>query len=134
MRLIPVSVVIPTKDRPAALVRAIRSLLASTVVPAEFVIIDASKDEQSLAEISRLLEKRAGGLVATVRPALQAGAAVQRNQAFAVAQNEYILFCDDDIICEPDCIERLWNALQSDKDIGGASAAIVNQSYRRPDC
>jgi glycosyltransferase involved in cell wall biosynthesis len=132
MRLVPVSVVIPTKDRPVALARALESMLASTVVPVEFVIIDASKDQQSLAEISRLFAKRAGGPVATVRPALQAGAAVQRNQAFALAQNNYILFCDDDIICEPDCIERLWNALQSDQEIGGAGVAIVNQSYRRP--
>lgn len=115
-----------------ALARTLESLLASTVVPAEFVIIDASKDGQSLAGISKLFAKRDGGPAVIVRLALQAGAAVQRNQGFALAQNDTVLFCDDDIICEPECIEHLWNALQSAKDIGGASAAIVNQSYRRP--
>jgi len=132
MRLVPISVIIPTKDRLAALARAIGSLLASTVVPAEFVIIDASQGGESVATIARQFERTNGGPAAIVRQAVLTGAAVQRNQGVALAQHEHILFCDDDIICEPDCIERLWNAVQADPAIGGASAAIINQSYRRP--
>ena len=132
MRFVPISVVIPTKDRPATLTRALESLLASTLVPAEFVIVDASEMKGQQAQIGKLFERAAGGSAVIVQPAKQAGAAVQRNQGVALAQNDYILFCDDDIVCEPDCVERLWNVMRTDAKIGGASAAIVNQSFSRP--
>lgn len=132
MKAIPVSVVIPTMDRPAALVRAIKSLLASTVVPAEFVIVDASAGKETRDAIAALLDAAAGGPRTVVQSALRAGAAAQRNQALTYATQAYVLFCDDDIVCEPDCIERLWCALQSDAGVGGAGATIVNQTYVRP--
>jgi glycosyltransferase involved in cell wall biosynthesis len=111
------------------LARAVQSLLASTLVPEQFVIVDASNDTSALADIAALF---AGGPRAIVRTATQAGAAVQRNQAMTFAEHDMILFCDDDIVCEPECIERLWLAVQADESIGGASAAIVNQSFARP--
>jgi GT2 family glycosyltransferase len=39
---------------------------------------------------------------------------------------------DDDIVLEPDCIERLWAALHSANDVGGANAMITNQKYHEP--
>src|SRR5262249_33056164 len=56
----------------------------------------------------------------------------QRNEAAALATKPYILFCDDDIICEPDCVARLWTVLQSDSSVGGANAVIRNQAYAPP--
>lgn len=112
--------------------RALESLLVSTRVPAEFVIVDASETKGQQVQIGRLFERSTSGPAAIVRPAKQPGAATQRNQAVALAQNEYILFCDDDIVCEPHCVERLLNAIRTDPKIGGASAAIVNQSFSRP--
>lgn len=132
MKLVPISIVIPTKDRPVALARTIKSILASTLVPAEFVIVDASETNQQRAQIGNLFGNSARVPAAIVQPATRAGAAAQRNQAVALARNEYILFCDDDIICEPDCVERLWQAIRDNSRIGGASAAIVNQAFSRP--
>ena len=40
-----VSVIIPTKNRAADLVIAVRSLLAQTVRPAQVVVVDQSSDE-----------------------------------------------------------------------------------------
>ena len=131
-KTIPVSVVIPTGHRPAILGRTVESLLASTVVPEEFVIVGAATDCVSGKIVEALFAAPRSGSRATMQHAKRAGAAAQRNQAVALASKPYILFCDDDIICEPDCIERLWNALQSDPGIGGANAMIVNQSYSRP--
>ena len=39
---------------------------------------------------------------------------------------------DDDILLEPDCLFRLWTALQSDSKLGGVNATIVNQRYLPP--
>lgn len=132
MTFVPVSAVIATKDRPAALARALRSLLASTAVPAEFVIVDASADPGAARAIHAIFDTLRECPRIIVQSAATTGAAAQRNQAVALAGQDYVLFCDDDIICQPDCIERLWNAVRADATIGGASAAIVNQSYARP--
>jgi glycosyltransferase involved in cell wall biosynthesis len=131
MTLIPVSVVIPTRDRPTPLRRATESLLASTVVPAEFVIVDASASLEANAALrSRFAAPDAPRLV--VERATRVGAAAQRNQAMSIATQPFVLFCDDDIVCEPDCVERLWDAMQADSGIGGANAMIVNQKFVRP--
>lgn len=129
--MLPVSVVIPTRDRPAALVRTIRSLLASAAVPEEFVVIDASEGGESADAVEALFAPpNAPRLI--LRRATTIGAAPQRNQGVAQAHGEFILFCDDDIVAEPDCVARLWQAITADDGLGGVSAAIVNQSYMRP--
>ena len=121
MNKIPVSVVIPTRDRPDVFLRTVDSILSSTAVPEEFVVVDAS--EKPHAGLSPLFAARASSPRLIVRPAAQIGAAAQRNQALTLVTQDHVLFCDDDIICEPDCIARLWQALQSDASVGGASAA-----------
>lgn len=131
-RTIPVSAVIPTQDRPAALARAVKSLLASTLAPEEFVVVDASAGRATRDALPSLFDAADGCPRLVLRPASRVGAAAQRNQALALAAHDYVLFCDDDIVCEPDCIERLWRALQSDAGIGGANAMIVNQNFSRP--
>src|SRR5207237_796369 len=60
------------------------------------------------------------------------GAAVQRNQGVDIATQDFICFFDDDVLFEPCCVQRLWNALQSDITLGGVNAMIVNQRYQRP--
>jgi len=129
--MLPVSVVIPTRDRPAALVRTIGSLLASTDVPEEFVIIDASEG-RATADAAEVLFAQPGAPRLILRKATMIGAAPQRNQGVALATSGFILFCDDDIVSEPDCVARLWQAMAADDGLGAVSAAIVNQSYVRP--
>ena len=130
--IIPVSVVIPTGDRPASLRRTLESLLASSVVPDEFIVIDASPGDESEAVVRDVFAGRGDYPHVMLRKAAMVGAAAQRNQAVALARRDYILFCDDDIVVEPDCLARLWQALQSGSGAGGVNAAIVNQTYVRP--
>ena len=47
-------------------------------------------------------------------------------------RHSVIGFFDDDILFEPDCIARLWRALQSDAGLGGVNAMITNQRYQSP--
>jgi GT2 family glycosyltransferase len=39
---------------------------------------------------------------------------------------------DDDILFEPMCFARLWDALNSDSSFGGVNAMITNQRYQPP--
>jgi GT2 family glycosyltransferase len=60
------------------------------------------------------------------------GAAAQRNEATAGLTQPLVCFFDDDILFEPECVSRLWQALEQDVKLGGVNAMIVNQRYFPP--
>ena len=129
--LLPVAVVIPTRDRPAALRRTLQSLAEQSAQPAALRIVDASTNGSTR---SVCVEEVIPGLQSTVSwcRANLAGAASQRNQGVRGCSLPVIGFMDDDILFEPDCFVRLWRALQSDDRIGGVNAMITNQCYQSP--
>ncbi|HWY51304.1 MAG TPA: glycosyltransferase [Chthoniobacterales bacterium] len=128
--LISVSAVVPTRDRFLALQKTLESLAGQSTQPLEIIVIDASKDSET-----KLLCKRGiPGLQSQIKWAAAEvpGAAAQRNQGAALAAQSFIWFFDDDIVFEPQCVERLWYALQSDPQLGGVNAMITNQNYGKP--
>jgi glycosyltransferase involved in cell wall biosynthesis len=129
--LIPVSVVIPTQDRAAVLHRTLESLAAQSHQPAHIILVDASEDQ---ATRSLCVERAIPGLGSEViwLAAKKRGAAIQRNQGVHECRHSVIGFFDDDILFEPDCLARLWRALQSDACLGGVNAMITNQRYQAP--
>jgi glycosyltransferase involved in cell wall biosynthesis len=130
-KLLPITVVVATHNRAGALQRTLESLGAQSAQPAELIIVDASEDLSTRAICS---EGRITGLVSAVswQAAEVAGAGQQRNQGIKSCSQQVIGFFDDDIVFEPNCLERLWNALQSDPGLGGVNAMITNQCYMTP--
>ena len=100
---------------------------------AELIVIDASDDDQTQEAIEAYARQEDLSTWQIVwERAKKRGAAVQRNQGLARATQPAIWFFDDDILFEPECVARLWSALQSDARLGGVSAMITNQRYRSP--
>jgi glycosyltransferase involved in cell wall biosynthesis len=126
----PFSAIIPTANRVVALHDTLNSLAKQNVQPSEIIIIDASDDPKT----QLLFDGPITNLLSTIiyLKALKKGAAAQRNQGIGVAMYPFILFCDDDIIFEPFCLERLWSGITSDEKIGGVNAMITNQQYQKP--
>jgi glycosyltransferase involved in cell wall biosynthesis len=129
--LLPVAMVIPTRDRAAALRRTLGSLAHQSVQPAELSIVDASGDGSTR---SLCVEEVIPGLRSEVSwcRADLVGAASQRNQGVRTCFQPVIGFMDDDILFEPDCFGRLWGALHSDDRLGGVNAMITNQRFQTP--
>lgn len=127
---LPISALIPTKNRSNVLLRTLQSLASQSMQPVEIIIVDASDNnftKQLLATSIKNLNSQIIYQKATI-----AGAAAQRNQAFGLASQPYILFMDDDILLEEDCIKKLWDAIEADSTIGGVNAMITNQRYQKP--
>ncbi len=120
----------PTRDRASVLERTFVSLAALEEQPTEAVVVDAS-DGQATAELCRRPPRGLRTHLNYLR-AEEPGAAAQRNQGVAAATQPAILFHDDDILFEPDCVIRLWEAVSADPTLGGVNAMITNESYRRP--
>jgi GT2 family glycosyltransferase len=124
-----VSAIIPTKNRPDDLERAVRSLCVQTVPACELVVIDQSESCESKGRIIQL--GRESGLTVVYRrdPAIS-GLAAARNCAMDLAKGDVWLFLDDDIEMEPDFIEQLLIAYQEHPEAAGVSGIITN--YTRP--
>jgi GT2 family glycosyltransferase len=106
------------------------SLGRQSAQPIEMIVVDASCDDDT----ERASREPVAGLATAIhyRRTQDGGAAAQRNQALTVACQPFVAFFDDDILFEPDCLSRLWDALRSDPALGGVNAMIVNQRYDPP--
>jgi glycosyltransferase involved in cell wall biosynthesis len=128
--LLPISALIPTRDRAAVFRRTLESLAQQSVQPLEMIVVDGSEGEDTRS----LCESQIPHLETKIyyHRATELGAATQRNQAIAHATQDTIWLLDDDILLEPECLARLWKALQSNPKMGGVNAMITNQKYLPP--
>jgi glycosyltransferase involved in cell wall biosynthesis len=130
---VPISAIVPTRGRPDILFRTLTSLRTQRVGPSELIIVDASDDDQTQEAVEAFARHEDSSKWQIIWERAQGhGAAVQRNQGLARAGQPVIWFFDDDILFEPDCVARLWAALQSDASLGGVNAMITNQRYQQP--
>lgn len=130
LNVLPISSVVPTRNRALSLKRMLESLALQSIQPAEIIVIDGSINDETQGICRSSIANLKSQIV--YRKAERLGAATQRMQAMAYASQEHIWLLDDDITFEPDCLSKLWSALQSDFRIGGVSAMIINQQYIYP--
>jgi glycosyltransferase involved in cell wall biosynthesis len=129
-QVLPISALIPTRNRSLTLAKTLQSLAQQSVQPLEMIVVDGSSDDST----RNLAQTEVPGLQTQIKyfQATQLGAATQRNQAMAHASQNVIWLMDDDILLEPECLAKLWTALNCDPQIGGVNAMITNQCYLPP--
>ena len=129
-------VLIPTCDRPEALAVTLTSLTAQTLASFRVVVSDQSERPDlphgaiAAAEVLtplRLLAAR-GRPVETHRHLPRRGLAEQRQFLLDQARARYALFLDDDVLCEPDLLERLL-AVLVEQGCGFAGMPLVGLSH-----
>lgn len=128
--LFPISVIVATRSRPVPWRDTLVRLAMQSVQPSELIVVDASDDNATRLVCEVPMAGLAGKLIylrATV-----SGAAAQRNEGVARASQPFILFLDDDVRLEPECLARLWAAISADPHLGGVNAMITNQRYQPP--
>lgn len=102
--MLPVSVVIPTRNRPQMLLDAVESILAGDELPAQLVVADQSTGPRAALPT--------GGGVDVAHLALSSvGQSRGLNAAIAAAGHDVIVFTHDDVRVEPDWLARLVAAL-----------------------
>src|SRR3954466_5751902 len=100
-----ISVIVPTYRRPDAL-RETLAAFSTVDFPRdryELIVVDDGRDPAT-APIVKELE--GGGWLPQLLPGEGRGAAAARNTGAAAAGNAVLLFCDDDVIVEPDHLHR----------------------------
>lgn len=129
----PIDVLVPTRNRPDALAVTLTALGAQTAGPLRVVVSDQSDGDGACARpqveaVVRYLRAR-GFTVDTLRHLPRRGMAEQRAFLLEQARAAYCLYLDDDVIVEPDVVERLYRAIASQR-CGFVGSALHGLSYR----
>jgi glycosyltransferase involved in cell wall biosynthesis len=124
-----VSVVLPTMNRGEDMRDFLVALCAQTVPPDELVVVDAGEPVEAILRAG--LE---GSGIELVYTQSQPGTSSQRNLGIELARGEYLFFLDDDMILEPEYIERSLEAfdLPLDPPVGGVMGCQTNETPDSP--
>lgn len=104
LALLPVSIVIPTRDRPELLRQTVQSVLDGDSLPAELIVVDQS------SRPTQALPARDGVDIRHLELATR-GLSRARNAGIAAATYDVIVMIDDDVRVQPDWLRRLVDAL-----------------------
>lgn len=114
-----VSVVIPTKDRPAALARAVGSVVGQSFTDLEVIVVDDGSVPEAAAEIREVAET--DPRIRLIRRPESGGPSRARNEGIWAAEGGWICCLDDDDEFLPGKIEAQVAAV----DGGDATAVVV---------
>lgn len=117
-----VSVVIPTRNRPDMLTRALRSVLAQSVRDLEAIVVVDGVDAASVNAAKAFGDKR----IRVVESGVQRGAPAARNLGFRIATGEWLGLLDDDDEWMPTKLARqLEAAAAAKKDYPIIASALI---------
>lgn len=107
----PLSIVVPTRDRPEMLARCLRSLVAAMGPLDELIVVDsASREPEPVA-------RTATELGAKVLRSDIPGATRARNLGWRAAKHELIAFADDDVWVDPGWSDAIVERLSRSRDV-----------------
>jgi glycosyltransferase involved in cell wall biosynthesis len=100
-----VSVVIPTKSRPVAVVDAVRSVFNGTYQNFELFVVDQSPDDSTRDALAPFMADPRFFYLVNRRPGY--GASSSRNMGIAASSGEVVAIIDDDVEANSDWMERI---------------------------
>jgi GT2 family glycosyltransferase len=102
-----VSVIIPTRDRPADLERCLRSFQKQTRPPDEIIVVDNASAGDGVRDLVASMPWVK--YVREPRPGLD----FARNAGILAAEGDLVAFCDDDVVLHDEWCERLVSAFDA---------------------
>ena len=108
--VLPASVIIPSRGRPALLVQCVESILAGDELPREIVVVDQSEQENTTLAAMGTVR----GCSVRYRRVDTKGVSAARNEACAVAAEEALVFTDDDIVVAPAWLGTITRSVLAD--------------------
>ncbi len=134
-----VDILIPSFGRTSSLFLTLNSLAFQSFSSFDVIISDqnsnlAIEELEEFIILRRLLEQN-GHNVEVRKNLPRRGMAQQRQFLLDSSKADLVLFLDDDVICEPDLVERLVNMIRI-QQCGFVGSALIGLSYvkdQRPD-
>jgi GT2 family glycosyltransferase len=122
--------VIPTRNRPNDLAKAVASVLDQTHPPDEFIIVDQSSGDESRLIVDALLSGCERTLLVYMHDPLISGLVDAKRVAAERAVGDIVCFLEDDVILEPDYMEQIVQGFADRPEMVGCCGIITNPPHQ----
>ncbi len=122
-----ITAIVPTRNRPADLAKAVASILGQTRLPDELIIVDQSPGVESRIRVERLI--MSGGerpLLVYIHDPRISGLVEAKRVAAERAEGCIVCFLEDDVVLEPDYIEQIEQGFTSRPEMVGCCGIVTN--------
>ena len=126
------SAIIPTKNRPDDLIRAVDSIVAQTRPPQELLIIDQSDGMASEDAIRGRFANVTGTTLVYIHDTAITGLVDAKRVGSERATTDIVCFLEDDVVLAPDYMEQIEWGFTTQPDMWGCSGIITNMARSSP--
>lgn len=111
-----ISVIVPTYQHASSLPRTVESILNQSLQPTEIIVVDDGSTDETQDVLKPYMD--------SIQYLYQenAGAPVARNKGFDQSTGDYVIFWDADVVGEPEMLEKLSAALETNPEASWAYA------------
>lgn len=120
------TVIIPTRNRPDDLAKAVASVRAQTRPPEEFIIVDQSLGDESRSLVEALMYGDGRVQLVYVHDPGISGLVEAKRVAAERSSGDIVCFLEDDVILEPDYIEQIAQGFADRPEMVGCCGIITN--------
>lgn len=131
VRAAPVSVVIPCYRCADTIERAIRSVAAQTLRPAELILIDDGSPDGTGTVLEQLRRRYGADWIRIISLPRNVGAASARNAGWDAATQAYVAFLDSDDAWHPGKVEIQWAWMEAHPEVavsGHGARQLVSEA------
>ena len=122
-----ITAVIPTRNRPQDLGRAVASICGQSRVPDELLIIDQSPDDASRRHIEALLKDAGTSIdVDYVHDPAIPGLVAAKKVAVSRAHGDVVCFLEDDVVLEPAYLREIERGFAENPDMVGSCGIVTD--------
>jgi GT2 family glycosyltransferase len=115
-----VSIILVTFNNAKDIRTCLDSVRAQTYIPVEIIVFDNASTDGTVDSIRSLYSE-----VKLVESEVNIGFAAANNRAAALAEGDFLAFLNPDTTVEPDWLQPLIEALESDPTVGAVTPGIV---------
>lgn len=130
MENLPISLVIPTMNRPKTLNDTLRHFFSGSKIPSELIVIDQSNNISFREKNKRIVEKYSSFCVTKYIYQKEPSLTKARNTGFHYVTEEVVLYSDDDVVVKEDTLFNLFT-LMSDKKVAMIGGVDENSQSSR---
>lgn len=118
--------VIPTRNRPVDLAKAVASVRGQTRLPDELIVVDQSPGDESRRAVETLLAGGGPMRLDYVHDTAITGLVDAKRVAAGRAGGEVVCFLEDDIVLEPDYFEQIERGFAEQPGMLGCCGVVTN--------
>jgi glycosyltransferase involved in cell wall biosynthesis len=121
---VPVSIVVPSRDRPERLRNCVTSVRAAMGPDDELIVVDSASVRE--AEVKEAVADLVDRLVRLEQPGVNRA----RNAGWRAARHDIVLFTDDDVVVDPGWADAFARTVAAHPDAGFVTGRIDKPPHR----